>query len=43
LIAEHDGAPLTAAAAALGLPLSEVEWLVMELVDAGMIERTPVQ
>ncbi len=38
--AEHEGASLATAADALGVPLVEVERLVMEFVDAGMVERT---
>lgn len=40
-LVDHEGASLTSATEALGVPLVEVERLVMELVDAGMLERTP--
>lgn len=39
---DHEGASLTTAAEALGVPLAEVERLVMELVADGMIERKPM-
>jgi DNA-binding MarR family transcriptional regulator len=39
-LADHEGASLTSAAAALGLPLADVERLARELADAGLIERT---
>ena len=39
-LTDHEGASLATAADALGVPLGEVQRLVKEFFDAGMVERT---
>ena len=39
----HPTGSLAAAAQALGLEVTDVEGLCTDLMDAGMIERTPMQ
>ena len=40
---DHPTGSLAAAAPALGLEVTDVEGLCTDLMDAGMIERTPMQ
>ena len=42
-LATHPTESLASAAQALGLALTDVEWLCADLVDAGIIERASMQ